>query len=127
MNHREIEKLGLTYQDLISMQISNIIANQEEMKNLTKKCLSIVETATYKDSEIAMWVGAAVADMVRQGIDVAGHISDELIQGAIVMFVKSNFGMVDIKEKENAQKTYKQISGNLSLSSDYKLEVDKNA
>ena len=127
MKHNEITKLGLTYQDLISMQISNIISNQEEMKVLTKKCLTIVETATFKDAEITMWIGAAVSDMVRQDIDVAGHISDELVQGAIVMFVKSTFGMVDIKEKEIAKERYETICGNLSLSSNYKLEVDNNA
>ena len=127
MKHNEIIKLGLTYEDLITMQISNIIANREQMQVLLQKCLSIVETSTLKDDEIAMWIGAAVSDLVRQDIDVAGHISDELIQGAIVMFVKSTFGMVDIKEKELAQKTYTQLCGNLSLSSNYKLEVDNNA
>lgn len=128
MQFNEIEKLGLTYEDLISLQISNIIANREQMQVLTKKCLSIVEVATVKDAEIAMWIGAAVSDMVRQAIDVAANLSDELIQGAIVMFVKSNFGFVELKEKEYAQKTYERLCTNLSLSSKYKLkESDSNA
>lgn len=128
MQFNEIEKLGLTYEDLISLQISNIIANREQMQVLTKKCLSIVETATIKDAEIAMWIGAAVSDMVRQAIDVAANLSDELIQGAIVMFVKSNFGFIELKEKEQAQKSYERLCTNLSLSLKYRLkESDSNA
>ncbi len=127
MTQNEIVKLGLTYDDLVNMQISNIIANKEQMQILVKKCLSIIETATVKDAEISMWIGAGVSDMVRQGIDVASNISDELIQGAIVMYVKGNFGFVEAKEKELAQKTYTKICCNLSLSQDYKLEVEENA
>ena len=97
------------------------------MSSLVKQCLSIVSTATAKNDEIVMWIDAAVSDMVRQGIDVARNISDGLIQGAIVMFVKSNFGMTEIKEKELAKDTYIRICNNLSLSSKYKLEVDIDA
>lgn len=117
----------MTLEELSNLQISNIISNTSEFKSLAKQCLSIVPAATVKDDEIVMWINAGISDMVRQGIDVANNISDGLIQGAIIMFVKSKFGMVDIKEKEIAQKTYIQLSGNLSLSKDYKLEVDIDA
>lgn len=117
----------MTYNEIKNLQISNIISHTSEMSSLVKQCLSVVSTATAKDDEIVMWIDAAVSDMVRQNIDVAGNITDGLIQGAIVMFVKATFGMVDIKEKELAQKTYKDLCGNLSLSSDYKLEVDIDA
>ena len=117
----------MTLEEISNLQISHIISNTSEFKSLTKQCLSIVNTATAKDDEIVMWINAGISDMVRQGIDVANNISDGLIQGAIVMFVKSKFGMVDAKEKEIAQRTYTQLSGNLSLSSDYKLEVDIDA
>lgn len=117
----------MTFQEVRDLQISNIISNVSEFKSLVKQCLSIVSTATSKDDEIVMWINAGISDMVRQGIDVAHNISDGLVQGAIVMYVKSNFGMTDIKEKENAQKTYMQIVGQLSLSSKYKLEVDIDA
>ena len=117
----------MTFEELRKLQISNIISNSSEMKTLVKQCLSIVDTATAKDDEIVMWINAGISDMVRQGIDVANNISDGLIQGAIVMFVKSKFGMVDAKEKEIAKNTYTQLSGNLSLSSKYKLEVDIDA
>ena len=80
-----------------------------------------------KDEEIVMWINAAVSDLVRLDIDVAGNLNNGLIQGAIMMFVKANFGMVDIKEKKLAQKTYNCLCNNLSLSSDYKLKEDSNA
>ena len=70
----------------------------EKLIKIAKQCLSIIET------------------------------EDSLLQSAIVMFVKSNFGNTDIKEKELAQKTYSLLCNNLSLSSEYKIkEVDNNA
>lgn len=117
----------MTFQELRDLQISNIISHTSEMSSLVKQCLSIVPTATAKDDEIVMWIDAGVSDMVRQGIDVASNITDGLIQGAIVMFVKGNFGFVEAKEKELAQKTYNQICCNLSLSQKYLLEVDIDA
>lgn len=117
----------MTYEEIANLQISNIIANTSEFKKLVKQCLSIVESSTLKDDEIVMWINAGISDLVRQGIDVDKNISDGLIQGAIVMYVKSNFGMVDLKEKELAKSTYEKICYNLSLSSDYTLEVDSNA
>lgn len=123
----DIRKVGLTYDDLIKIQLTNIIANQTQMKLLVKQCLSIVQSSTAKDEEIVMWISAAVSDMVRQDIDVASNLIDGLIQGAIVLFVKGTFGNVDIKEKELALRTYNQIVGQMSLSKKYKLEVDDNA
>lgn len=99
------------------------------MDNLLKRVkqsLSIVETATFKDEEIKMLIQAGIADLVRQGINASKYTEDSLIQSAIVMFVKGNFGNVDIKEKELAQKTYSLLCNNLSLSEKYKV-VDKNA
>lgn len=104
----------------------NITANLSELKKIAKQCLSIVETATLKDEEIVMWINAAISDLIRQDIDVENNLSDGLIQSAIVMFVKSNFGNTDIKEKELAQKSYNLLCQNLSLSKDYKV-VDNNA
>lgn len=89
-----------------------------ELLSLCKQCLSIVETSTYKDKEINLLIKMAMSDLKRQGIDIKSN--DSLIQGTIAMFVKANFGMVDIKEKELAQKTYNLLCNNLSLSSEYK-------
>ena len=96
----------------------------EELRKLVKQSLSIVSTATAKDDEIDMWIDAAITDMKRQAIAV-GDNSDPLVKSAIVMFVKANFGNVDISGKELYQHTYNLLCANLSLSSDYK-EVSTN-
>lgn len=97
---------------------------EKMLKKLAKQCLSIVDTSTLKDGEIELWVKAGIEDLKRQGIDVFKITDNNLIQGAVVMFVKANFGMVDIKEKEIAKKTYSLLCNNLGLSSDYKEEDD---
>lgn len=99
----------------------------ENLLSLCKESLSIVSTVTLKDKEIKMWIQSGVADLVRQGIDASEDTGDSLIQSAIVMFVKGNFGNVDIKEKELAQKTYSRLCNNLSLSEKYKTKENENA
>lgn len=100
----------------------------ENLLKLSKQCLSIIETATLKDEEIKMLIQAGIADLIRQGINASEDTEDSLVKSAIVMFVKSNFGNVDIKEKELAQRTYSLLCNNLSLSEKYKIkEVDSNA
>ncbi len=96
---------------------------EKKLLTLVKQCLSIVETATLKDEEINMLINAAKSDLERLGIKI--DIDDNLIQTAIVMFVKANFGNTDIKEKELAQRTYSLLCNNLSLTIKYK-EVDSN-
>lgn len=98
----------------------------DTLLKLVKQCLSIVETATLKDKEIEMLIQAGIADLNRQGIIASEKTEDSLIQSAIVMFVKANFGNVDIKEKELAQRTYSLLCANLGLSEEYKV-VDSNA
>ena len=99
------------------------------MNNLlktVKQSLSIVETSTLKDEEIEMLINAGKEDLIRQGINADDYIDNELIKTAIIMFVKANFGNVDIKEKELAQERYSLMCNQLGLSSDYK-ESDSNA
>lgn len=98
----------------------------ENLLKLVKQCLSIVENVTLKDEEIKMLIQAGIADLVRQGINASEDAEDSLVKSAIVMYVKSNFGNVDIKEKELAQRTYSLLCANLSLSEDYKV-VENNA
>lgn len=98
----------------------------ENLLRLTKQCLSIIETATAKDDELILLIKAGVGDLKRQGIAAELTTDNELVKSAIVMFVKANFGNVDIKEKELAQKTYSLLCHNLGLSSEYK-ESDTNA
>lgn len=111
----------MTYEELANLKISNIIASgTSEMNSLVKQCLSIVEDSTYKDIEIEMLINAGASDLVRQGINVIDNISDGYVQGAIVMFVKANFGMVDINEKKICWQRYIDMVKNLSLSYAYK-------
>lgn len=117
----------MSVEEVIDLQVSNVIQNTSELESLVKQCLSIIPTATAKDNEIVMWINAGISDLVRQNIDVANNITDGLIQGTIVMFVKSNFGFVEAKEKELAQKTYHQLCTNLSLSNNYLLGVEIDA
>lgn len=98
----------------------------DKLLKLAKQSLSIVETAIAKDEEIKMWINAGIADLKRQGINATEDQNNSLINSAIIMFVKSNFGNVDIKEKELAQRTYNDLCANLGLSTDYKV-ADKNA
>lgn len=98
----------------------------EKLLKITKQCLSIVETSTLKDEEIKMLIKAGIADLKRIEINATEDTEDSLIQAAIVMFVKANFGNTDIKEKELAKSTYSLLCNNLSLSEDYK-GVDNNA
>ena len=94
----------------------------EELLKLAKQCLSIVEKSTLKDDEIKMLISSAIADLNRQGIKVTNLTNKPLINSAIMMFVKANFGNVDIKEKELAQRTYGLLCANLGLSEEYMEE-----
>lgn len=96
----------------------------DELIELSKESLSILSSSTIKDGEIEMWIKAGKEDLKRQ--DINSELDNPLIKSAIVMFVKANFGNVDIKEKELSQRTYNLLCHNLGLSSDYKV-VDSNA
>ena len=96
----------------------------DELMMLAKQSMSIVETSTIKDEEIGMWIGAGIADLKR--LDINPDITNDLVKSAIVMYVKANFGNVDIKEKKLSQRTYNLLCNNLGLSDDYKV-VDSNA
>lgn len=112
----------MTFEEIRDLQITDIVSNTSEFKGLMKQCLSIVETSTLKDNEIVMWINAGISDMVRQGIDVAGNITDGLIQGTIVMYVRGNFAFIEESEKKLAQATYLMNIKNLSLSQKYLLK-----
>lgn len=96
----------------------------DELMDLAKQSLSIVSSSTIKDDEIEMWIEAGKMDLLRQGIN--SESCNPLIKSAVIMFVKANFGNVDIKEKELSQRTYNLLCHSLGLSNDYKV-VDNNA
>lgn len=88
----------------------------EGMLKTAKQAVSIVESSTLKDEEIKMLINAGITDLVRQDINASLETTNELVKTAIIMFVKANFGNVDIKEKELAHRTYSLLCANLSLS-----------
>lgn len=87
---------------------------------LVKQSLAIVSTATARDTELTALINAALEDMKRQGIDPYNGTNQDLINATIIMFVKANFGMIDEKQKEYAQKSYVLLCQNLGLSRDFK-------
>lgn len=111
----------MIYEEVKNLRVSEILVNTD-LKRLTKQCLSIVDTSTIKDDEIIMLINAAIADMKRLNINAENNLTNSIIQATIVFFVKANFGMCDIKEKELAGKRYKENCDNLSLSSDFKIK-----
>ena len=103
------------------------------MNNLLKQAkqfLSIVETSTLKDEEIKLLIRSAILELERSGIDTKYNYStdeeqfDSLITTAIMFYVKSTFGNVDIKEKEYALRTFNTLEQSLSLSDGYIKKSD---
>nr|DAH24345.1 MAG TPA: hypothetical protein [Caudoviricetes sp.] len=93
-----------------------------------KQFLSILPESTMKDIEIKSLVDAGIAELERSGINTQYNYDkqkqeyDSLIKTAIMMFVKSNFGNVNIKEKELAAKVFNNLEQSLSLSEGYRKE-----
>ena len=112
----------MNYRELKELKIATIQASS--MMDLVKKSLSIPSSSTYKDDEILMHINGALKDLERQKIDVEHNIDNGLIQGAICMYVKANFGMVDEREKKKKKKNYDRACTNLSLSAEYKMAAE---
>ena len=95
-----------------------------------KQFLSIVETSTLKDEEIKLLIRSGILELERSGIDTKYNYSieteqfDSLITTAIMFYVKSTFGNVDIKEKEYALRTFNTLEQSLSLSDGYRKKSD---
>lgn len=91
---------------------------EADLIKLAKESLSIVSTATLKDNEIKLWINAAISDLQRSGINC--NLIDDLIKSAIILYVKGNFGSMDIKEKEMCLNLYNLHRQELALSSKYR-------
>lgn len=117
----------MTYEELKKIKISDVVKTSD-LTDLSKTCLGIIKSSTIKDDEVILFINAAILDLKRQEIDAEKYIENELIKSAIIMYVKSNFGMVDLKEKELSQKRYDILCNNLALSPEYKIKegVDEN-
>lgn len=95
----------------------------DNLLSMAKEVLSIIPTATAKDTEINMLINSCKKDMERLNIDVENHISDDLILSAIMMFVKAHFGNTNTKEKELCQKSYSLFLSNIASTQEYMKEV----
>jgi hypothetical protein len=87
--------------------------NEETLK-LVKQALSIAESSNLKDEEIKMLIEAGIEDLNR--LKIKKDLNSKLYCNAIILYVKANFGNVEIKEKERSEKAYDKICAKLSLS-----------
>ncbi len=87
--------------------------NITTIKALVKECLGIISTATGKDNEIETLIYAAIADMDRIGIVI--NLENSLQKAAIIQYVKGNFGMIEINEKELCLRSYNLLITSLQL------------
>ncbi len=98
----------------------------DNLLSIAKEVLSIIPTATGKDTEINMLINSAKKDMERLNIDVENHLSDDLIISAIMMYVKAYFGNTNTKEKELCQKSYSLFLSNIASTHEYMKEVSND-
>lgn len=88
---------------------------------LAKETLGIVSTATAKDESLKMIIKAGANDMTRAGVDV--DLDNQLVQNALMTYVKANFGISNPSDKEKFMQSYQLFLAELSLSDGYKEEI----
>lgn len=66
------------------------------------------------DSEIQMWIDAALADMERVGIRKellelsTGDLKDSIVKAAVTCYVKANYGY-DVEERAQFDDSYRRL------------------
>lgn len=93
-----------------------------DLKALAKETLGIVATATAKDNSLVMIINAGIDDMKRAGVNV--DYDNELVQNALMTYVKANFGISNPSDKEKFLQAYQLYLAEISLSDGYKEETD---
>lgn len=93
-----------------------------DLKALAKETLGIVATATAKDNSLVMIINAGIDDMKRAGVNV--DYDNELVQNALMTYVKANFGISNPSDKEKFLQAYQLYLAELSLSEGYKEVTD---
>lgn len=86
----------------------------EKLLELSKQSLSISNSSTIRDGEISMYILAAIKDLERLGTRI--DLENPLLQTAVILYVKANFGFVDDREKERSKEIYNSIRAELSIS-----------
>ena len=90
----------------------------EYMLRLVKLSCSVSENSNAKDEEFRLLINAAREDLIR--LNIKDDTSKKLIQQAIVLYVKGNWGNTKIDEKELSLQRYDSLCNNLRLSSEYR-------
>lgn len=98
--------------------MSNQTTTINDLLALAKETLGIVSTATAKDSSLEMIIQAGINDMTRAGVNV--DYDNELVQNALMTYVKANFGISNPQDKERFMQAYQLFLAELSLSDGYK-------
>lgn len=86
--------------------------------SLAKETLGIVSTATAKDNSLKMIITAGIDDLTRAGVEV--DVTNELVQNALMTYVKANFGISNPSDKEKYLQAYQLFLAELSLSEGFK-------
>ena len=96
------------------------MANEEleTLLALAKETLGIVSTATAKDNSLKMIITAGIDDLTRAGVEV--DVTNELVQNALMTYVKANFGISNPSDKEKYLQAYQLFLAELSLSEGFK-------
>lgn len=95
-----------------------------DLISLAKETLGIVSTATAKDNSLEMIIKAGINDMTRAGVDV--DVDNKLVQNALMIYVKANFGISNPTDKAKFLEAYQLCLAELSLSEGFKKEETTN-
>lgn len=97
--------------------------NEVNLLALAKETLGIVASATAKDNTLNMIIQAGIDDMTRAGVEV--DTANNLVQNALMTYVKANFGISNPDDKAKFLEAYQLYLSELSLSEGYKEVVDE--
>lgn len=97
--------------------------NEVNLLALAKETLGIVASATAKDNTLNMIIQAGIDDMIRAGVEV--DTTNNLVQNALMTYVKANFGISSPDDKAKFLEAYQLFLSELSLSEGYKEVVDE--
>ncbi|SDO79360.1 head-tail connector protein [Halobacillus aidingensis] len=95
------------------------------LESKVKTALRLKNTAF--DIEVTGLIAAAKADLVQSGVDKSivdqENQTDPLIERAIIVYCKANFGY-DNDEAERFTKSYEMLKSHLALAGDYNGQVE---
>ena len=111
----------MTYEQVKNLKINEVV-KQTEYLSLAKEWCGIVEDATEVDKTLSMLIGSALEDLARVDIDVVGHINDDLMKTTVMLYVKGQYGDIDINKKNEYMKRYTQNLRAMQRSVEYLMK-----